>query len=60
MFENLGFGEILLVAVFVLVFFGPKKMPEIGRSIGKGLSEFRRAMRDVQESITSEFDKEKK
>ncbi|MGD0337551.1 MAG: twin-arginine translocase TatA/TatE family subunit [Bacteroidota bacterium] len=60
MFENLGFGEILLIAVVMLIFFGPKKLPEIGKSFGKGLSEFKRAMRDVQDSITSEIDKEKK
>ncbi len=60
MFENLGFGEILLIAIVILIFFGPKKLPEIGKSIGKGLSEFKRAMRDVQENITSEIDKEKK
>ncbi len=60
MFENLGFGEILLIAVVMLIFFGPKKLPEIGKSFGKGLSEFKRVMRDVQDSITSEIDKEKK
>lgn len=60
MFENLGFGEILLIAIVMLIFFGPKKLPEIGKSIGKGLSEFKRAMRDVQESITTEIDKDKK
>lgn len=60
MFENLGFGEILFVAIIALIFFGPKKLPEIGKGIGKGLSEFKRAMRDVQENITSEIDKEKK
>lgn len=61
MFENLGFGEILLIAIVMLIFSGPKKLPEIGKSIGKGLSEFKRAMREVQENITSDIeDKEKK
>jgi sec-independent protein translocase protein TatA len=60
MFENLGYGEILLIAVVMLVFFGPKKLPEMGKSLGKGLSEFRRAMHDVQESITSDITNEKK
>jgi sec-independent protein translocase protein TatA len=60
MFENLGFGEILLIAIVMLVFFGPKKLPEIGKSLGKGLSEFRRAMHDIQENITSEIKNEKK
>ncbi len=60
MFENLGFGEILLIAFVMLVFFGPKKLPEIGKSLGKGLSEFRRAMHDIQENITSDIKNEKK
>jgi sec-independent protein translocase protein TatA len=60
MFENLGFGEILLIAIVMLVFFGPKKLPEMGKSLGKGLSEFRRAMHDIQENITSEIKNEKK
>ncbi len=57
MFDNLGFGEILVLAIVILIFFGPKKLPEIGKSIGKGLSEFKRAMRDVQENITTEIEK---
>jgi len=60
MFENLGFGEILLIALVVLVFFGPKKLPEIGKSLGKGLSEFRRAAREMQDSVRSEINNEKK
>ncbi len=57
MFENLGIGEILLIGLVILIFFGPKKLPEIGKGLGKGLSEFKRAMRDVQENITSEIEK---
>ncbi len=60
MFENLGFGEILLIAFVLLIFFGPKKLPEIGKSIGRGISELKKAMRDVQENINSDIDKEKK
>ncbi len=57
MFENLGIGEILLIGLVILIFFGPKKLPEIGKGLGKGLSEFKRAMRDVQDNITSEIEK---
>ena len=59
MLENLGFSEILLIAIIMLVFFGPKKLPDIARSLGKGMSEFRRAMREVRDDITSEI-KDKK
>ncbi len=57
MFENLGIGEVLLIGLVILIFFGPKKLPEIGKGLGKGLSEFKRAMRDVQDNITSEIEK---
>lgn len=51
MFENIGGAELLVVLFVVLIFFGPKKMPEIGRSVGKGLRELKKAMRDVQDGI---------
>jgi sec-independent protein translocase protein TatA len=38
---NLGFPEILLVLIIVLVIFGPKRLPEMGRSLGKGIREFK-------------------
>ncbi len=40
---ELGFGEILFILLLALLFFGPKKLPEIGRAIGKAVREFRRA-----------------
>ncbi len=43
MFGNLGFGEILLILVVVLLLFGAKRLPEVGSSIGKGIREFKRA-----------------
>lgn len=52
MLENIGFGELLLIVLVILVFFGPKKIPEFARSIGKGIAEFRKAMRDVQSELT--------
>ena len=38
---NLGFPELILILVIALVVFGPGKLPEIGRAVGKGLSEFK-------------------
>jgi sec-independent protein translocase protein TatA len=51
MFENLGGTELLVVLLVVFLFFGPKKLPEIGKSLGKGLGEFRRAVRGIQTDI---------
>jgi len=50
MFENIGGGELLLILFVILIFFGPKKIPEIGQSIGKGIREFRKSIREVQEN----------
>ena len=51
MFENIGGGELLVIMFVVFLFFGPKKMPEIGKNIGKGLRELRKAMSGVQKDI---------
>jgi sec-independent protein translocase protein TatA len=57
-FGNLGFMEILLILVVVLLLFGAKRIPEIASSFGKGIKEFKKSVndvdRDVRESITSE------
>lgn len=42
MFENIGMGELLLIMFVVLILFGGKKIPEIARSLGKGISEFKK------------------
>ena len=41
---NVGIPELILILVVVLIVFGPGKLPEVGRAMGKGLGEFRRAM----------------
>ena len=40
---NVGFSEMLVIGIVALVVFGPKKLPEIGRALGRGLREFRKA-----------------
>jgi sec-independent protein translocase protein TatA len=48
---NLGFTEIMLILVVVLLLFGAKRLPEVGASIGKGIREFKRSLTDTQDAI---------
>jgi len=48
---GLGFGEILVILVVALLVFGPDKLPELARNLGKGLAEFRRASNDLRRSV---------
>jgi sec-independent protein translocase protein TatA len=50
-FGNLGFTELLMILVIVLVLFGARKVPEIGASIGKGIREFKKNISDVDRQI---------
>jgi sec-independent protein translocase protein TatA len=52
MFGNLGFGELMVVLVIVLVLFGAKRIPEISASFGKGIREFKKNVNEVERSIT--------
>lgn len=51
----LGMGEILFLLVLGLLLFGPRKLPELGRMVGKGLAEFRRASNDLRSTIEGEI-----
>jgi len=46
---NLGAPELILIFLVVLVLFGAKKIPELAQGLGKGVKEFRKAMKDVQD-----------
>lgn len=52
MIGNLGFGEIMLIMLVVLLVFGAKRLPEVGASIGKGIREFKRSITDTNDEIT--------
>src|SRR5437016_13177900 len=52
---NLGFPEMIFIFFLALIIFGPKKLPEIGRQIGKALNEFRRASNEFKAQIESEI-----
>jgi sec-independent protein translocase protein TatA len=51
MFENLGGAELMLVFLVILIFFGPKKIPELAASFGKGLRKFREAKAGMEEQF---------
>jgi sec-independent protein translocase protein TatB len=52
---NLGFPEMIFLFIFALILFGPKKLPEIGRQIGRALNEFKRASNEFKTQIESEI-----
>jgi TatA/E family protein of Tat protein translocase len=54
MFGSIGLPELILIFVIALLLFGPKKLPDIGRTVGKALSEFRRASNDLKRSLEEE------
>jgi sec-independent protein translocase protein TatB len=59
-FEFLGTTELLVIAVVALVLFGPRKLPEIGRTVGKALGEFKRASDDFKRTWEYEVEIEKR
>lgn len=54
MFGTLGMPELILIFVVALLLFGPRKMPQIGRSVGRALGEFRRASNEFKRTIEDE------
>ena len=51
LFFNLGGGEIFIIVLFVLLYFGSKRIPEMMRSMGKGIRMFKDATQDIQQDI---------
>ena len=51
MLENIGGGEIFVILLIIFIFWGPAKLPEIGKYIGKGVAEFRKTMSDIQNNL---------
>ena len=52
---NLGFGEIMVILVIVLLLFGAKRIPEIAGSMGKGIREFKKSVNEVQNSVQADI-----
>jgi TatA/E family protein of Tat protein translocase len=55
---GIGSWEILLILLFGLIIFGSKRIPEIAKGLGKGLSEFKRAARDIQDELSREIERD--
>lgn len=47
----LGWSELLIILILVLIFFGPRKLPDVAEAIGKSIQKFRKASRDIKEEI---------
>jgi Tat protein translocase TatB subunit len=58
-FGTLGGPEIFLILVIALIVFGPRRLPEIGKSVGKMLAEFRKASNDFKRTIEDEVEAER-
>ena len=55
MFGSIGMPELIIIFVIALVIFGPRKLPELGRSLGKSLSEFKRASHELRSTLDEEI-----
>src|SRR2546430_12999044 len=55
MFGSIGMPELIIIFVIALIIFGPRKLPELGRSLGKGLSEFKRASNELKSTLEEEI-----
>ena len=58
--QNIGAGEILLIALVVLLFWGGKKIPELMKGLGKGVRSFKDGMNEIEKDITDDTPKTEK
>ncbi|MBI1870309.1 MAG: twin-arginine translocase TatA/TatE family subunit [Chlamydiae bacterium] len=59
MFGRIGWTEILIVLTILLILFGPKRIPELAKSIGQGIRLFKKGLKDVEKDVKSEEKEEK-
>lgn len=60
MFGSLGMGELIIIFTVALIVFGPRKLPELGRSLGKSLQEFKRASNELKHTLDEEISQEER
>ena len=56
---NIGFGELVVILVIILVLFGAKRLPEIGKALGDGIREFKKAAQGFEDEKKDEEEKKK-
>jgi sec-independent protein translocase protein TatA len=55
MFGSIGMPELIIILTLALIIFGPRKLPELGRSLGKSLGEFKRASNELRNTLDEEI-----
>jgi sec-independent protein translocase protein TatA len=55
MFGSIGMPELIIIFVIALIIFGPRKLPELGKSLGKSLAEFKKASNDLRNTLEEEI-----
>ncbi len=55
MFGSIGMPELVIILVIALIIFGPRKLPELGRSLGKSIGEFKKASNELQRTLEDEI-----
>nr|WP_192868278.1 twin-arginine translocase TatA/TatE family subunit [Calderihabitans maritimus] len=56
MLPSIGVPELILILVLALLIFGPGKLPEVGKAVGKSIREFKKASQDVKEEVDKVFE----
>jgi len=59
MFGGLGWQEVILIVLVVLLLFGAKRIPEVMRSMGKGIREFKKGMKEIDSDLEEEKEEKK-